>query len=87
MASSTSDVDADMTVYLTQHRDGWSVSVDLERGGELGRYHECRPAVLAARAEALARRAYLLVQTRRGRLQFIEPAHVTTAIIAGELPP
>jgi hypothetical protein len=81
------DVRKDVTVYLTETRDGWILSVETAHGGELGRYRERALAVLAARTETVARRAWLLVQPRRGPLQFLSVEEMATAVIAGEVPP
>lgn len=77
---------ATVTVYLTQERDGWMLSVDPS-SAPLGTYPERGPAVLAARAATVARRGWLLVQMKNGPLQYLSAVEMATATIAGEPPP
>lgn len=75
-----------VTVYLTQEREGWILSVDPP-SVPLGTYPERGPAVLAARAATVARGAWLLVQTKDGPLQYLSAVEMATAMIADERPP
>lgn len=75
-----------VTVYLTEERDGWMLSVDPP-SVPIGTYPERGPAVLAARAATVARGAWLLVQMKSGPLQYLSAVEMATATIAGEPPP
>ena len=75
-----------VTVYLTQEREGGTLSVDPP-SVPLATYPERGPAVLAARAATVARRGWLLVQMKDRPLQYLSAVEMATATIAGEQPP
>jgi hypothetical protein len=69
------------TVYLTRHRDGWSVTVDAV--GIRARSLLTSPAYLVARraawAAAIQWRAYLLIEDGSGQTSCLSPEEVLQA--------